>query len=272
VKRPQRKPFAKKSLGQNFLSDPNYIQKIIASVDPRVSDTIVEIGPGRGALTEELVASQAGVIAIELDRDLSALLSERFAKHDNFRLIEGDILEIDLRALPVDQSGHHHRPSDSMKLVANLPYYISTAVLQKLAANRQCFGSVVLMFQREVVRRITAAPGNSERGYLTVIAESAFQIETLFDVPPSAFRPIPKVWSSVVRLTPKPPSATDHESFSALVSRSFAHKRKTLANNLRGFYPKSDEALGRACIDPQRRAESLNLEEWLTLLRAIDHS
>lgn len=257
-----RQPFAKKSLGQNFLIDHNYIDKILRAVDPREGDAIVEIGPGRGAITERLVDSGANVLAIELDRELVPLLRERFADNENFSVTEGDATEVDIAEL-VSDTPH------SIKLVANLPYYISTAILQRLAEQKYIFSSLVLMFQKEVVDRITAQPGNSDRGYLTVLVESSFIVEKLFDVPPSAFRPVPKVTSSVARLIPKANSISDPDKFRDLVSKSFLQKRKNIHNNLKGDFPNAADALTKANIDPTRRAESMSLDEWERLFFAI---
>jgi 16S rRNA (adenine1518-N6/adenine1519-N6)-dimethyltransferase len=265
VREPSGKlPIAKKSLGQNFLTDPNYIRKIIGAVAPSATDTIVEIGPGRGALTGELVGSGAYVVAIELDSKLGPLLVERFGSK-RFQLIEADVLKFDFRSL-MDFGG------TKTKLVANLPYYISTAILQRLAEHRDLLSEMVLMFQKEVVDRITAPPGKSERGFLTVIVEAAFGIEKLFDVPPTAFLPRPKVRSSVVRLMPKAKSEYDDESFVKLVSAAFAQKRKTLLNNLKRTFPDAGRVIERAGVDPDRRAETLTPEEWVELHRALVQS
>ena len=261
--RSRPKPFAKKSLGQNFLTDANYVNKIINAVSPTVGDVVIEIGPGRGALTEQLVNSGASVVAIELDRDLVRILGEQFKNNFNLRVLEADALEVNFTSL-------FGVESKLRKLVANLPYYISTAILQRLAEQRDVFSELVLMFQKEVVDRITARPGNSERGFLTVIVEASFEVEKLFDVPPSAFSPRPKVSSAVVRLIPKSKSEIDETNFRALVSSSFAQKRKTIANNLRSHYPEYQTALLEAGIEPQRRAETLSLEEWFRLAKAID--
>lgn len=259
-KPPEYLPRAKKSLGQNFLADPDYISKIIAAVHPSADDTVIEIGPGRGALTERLVDSGSRVIAIELDRELIDPLRRKFGGGGRFEVIERDALTVAFGEL-LDEFG-------AAKLVANLPYYISTAILQHLAGQRDRFSSLILMFQREVVDRITAQPGSSGRGFLTVIAEAAFQIEKLFDVPPDAFRPVPKVWSSVVRLTPKAGPGLD-KALRDLVSAGFAQKRKTIANNLKQITPEPGRLLAAAGIEPIRRAESLTLDEWIELGRAM---
>lgn len=258
-----RKPvFAKKSFGQNFLVDQNYIDKIISALNPRIGDTIIEIGAGRGALTENLIESGANVIAIELERDMTAVLHERFARRENFKLVEADALKTDFSALVAQ------RPAPGAKLVANLPYYISTAILQKLIEQKDCFSEMVLMFQREVVRRITAKIGNSERGFLTVLVEASLQSERLFDVPPNAFRPAPKVWSSVVRLITKNVNEINIEAgdlFREIVSAGFAQRRKTIFNNLKNNFGDAEKVLSDCLIDSNRRAETLTLAEWKCL-------
>ncbi len=259
------KPFAKKSLGQNFLVDSNYIKKIIAALDIQPGETIVEIGPGQGALTEQLIKRAERLIALELDRDLVWLLKEKFSKYGNFTILETDALEFDFRSLLyADPKSKIQNPK--LKLVANLPYYISTAILQKLIEQRNLFASMVLMFQKEVVDRITAQPGNSERGFLTVLAEAFFNIERLFDVPPAAFRPQPKVWSSVVRITPKKTHVSNESDFRELVSSAFFQKRKTILNNLKNKYPNAAEMLAAADVDPRLRPEALTLDQWLRLV------
>lgn len=268
-----KKPFAKKSFGQNFLIDQNYIAKIISALNPKSNETIIEIGAGRGALTEKLVESGADVLAIELDKDLIPLLQKEFAGNDNFQLIEEDALKINFTELTKTKD---KRPKT--KLVANLPYYISTAILQKLAGQREAFSELILMFQREVVERITAEPGNKERGFLTVLVEAFFHAEKLFDVAPTAFRPVPKVWSSVVRLTSKKETDVvlqNENLFLEIVSAGFRQKRKTILNNLKNA-PESlykldknkenlAQILGNLDIEPQRRGETLTLKEWIKL-------
>ena len=156
-----------------------------------------------------------------------------------------------------------------VKLVGNLPYNISTPILQRLMDQRALFSRMVLMFQREVVERITAVPGGKERGFLSVLVENAFDTEYLFDVPPEAFQPVPKVWSAVVRLTPKLSSTPDHSVFRQVVSASFAQKRKTLLNNLKVRYEDAATILETSDIDGRRRAETLTLDEWIRLTNVI---
>ena len=245
---------AKKSLGQNFLQDESVIQRIVDALDLTADDTVIEIGPGRGALTEKLIERAGKVIAIEFDRDMVAFLSDRFG--DELQIVPGDVLDIDLRDLT---SGKE------TKLLGNLPYNISTPILQRLIDHRDLFSTLVLMFQREVVDRINAKPGTSDRGYLSVLVEAAFEVERLFDVPPAAFQPVPKVWSALVRLTPKESLITDSGAFRRLLSIAFAQKRKTIFNNLRSHVIDAAASLATAGIDTTRRAETLTLDEWLQL-------
>jgi 16S rRNA (adenine1518-N6/adenine1519-N6)-dimethyltransferase len=269
------KPFAKKSFGQNFLVDKNYIDKIVSALDPQAGDVVIEIGAGRGALTEKLVESGAAVIAVELDRDLIPLLNEKFAGNENFSLVEQDALKINFTEL-IQKSKTADRETKT-KLVANLPYYISTAILQKLIEQRANFSEMVLMFQREVVERITAATGNKERGFLTVLVEAYLKAEKLFDVPPAAFRPAPKVWSAVVRLTPRETVEIENEKlFRELASAGFAQRRKTILNNLKNAPADLKEKTGDAekllescAVDSKRRAETLTTEEWKRILKFL---
>ncbi len=267
---------AKKSFGQNFLFDENYIEQIIAELNPQPGETIIEIGAGRGALTKHLVASGANILALELDRDLVPILSREFSAKKNLKIIQADALQTDFRLILSESEIQNPKA----KIVANLPYNISTAILQKLFEQRECFSELILMLQREVVERMTALAGNSERGYLSILTEAYTDAEKLFDVPPKAFRPIPKVWSSVVRLEIKESSlitkmARDEKLFWEIVSLGFAQKRKTILNNLKNAAPELlaiitqrrtiGEWLESTGIDQSRRAETLTLDEWQRL-------
>jgi 16S rRNA (adenine1518-N6/adenine1519-N6)-dimethyltransferase len=258
-------PFAKKSFGQNFLTDQNFISKIVAAADLGSNDVMVEIGPGRGALTEHLVEAGGEVIAVELDRDLAPVLRDKFAKNENFHLVEADAVELNFAEVLTE----YEKP---VKLIANLPYNVSTAILQSLAGQKALFSQMVLMFQHEVAERITAAPSTSERGFLTVLVEANFEVERLFDVPPMAFRPAPKIWSSVVRLRPKFVEIGDENLFRKLVSIGFAQRRKTILNNLKNQFPDAQRLLEKSNIDPTRRAETLTLDEWVRLAGAYSES
>jgi 16S rRNA (adenine1518-N6/adenine1519-N6)-dimethyltransferase len=266
-------PRAKKSLGQNFLVDESYARRIVGALAPREGETVVEIGPGRGALTGPLLESGARVVAVEFDRHLAALLRERFGGREKFALVEADALGVDFcRAV---------EPAETARVVANLPYNISTAILQRLGAQRRCVPELVLMLQREVVERIAAPPGSHERGYLTVLVEAFFESEALFDVPPGAFRPVPKVWSTVACLRARggEDADFDDELFPRVVGAGFAQKRKTIFNNLRSapedLRALADGAGGAAAllesagIDPRARAEALTLAEWRALAGAL---
>jgi len=250
-----RKPPAKKRFGQNFLIDLSFIDRIVSALKIESGDNVIEIGPGRGAITQRLLDSGANVAAIEIDRDLHTVLEKQFHSDRRFELIKGDVLDTDLENIFA---------KETIKAVGNLPYNISTPILSRLIASRGHFSKLVLMFQREVVDRLVAEPGTSDRGYMTVIAQSSFEIEKLFDLPPAAFFPAPKVWSSVVSVLPKPANIGDTVEFKTLVSNGFAQKRKTLANNLKGNYGGVElERLGDR-IDLSRRAETLTLAEWAT--------
>ena len=269
-----KKPRAKKSLGQNFLIDQNYVEKIITSLKPQNDETIVEIGAGRGALTKYIVGKVDKVFAIELDRNLIPILQEEFSSYKNIILIEKDALEINFQNLLALQSVPH-----KTKLVANLPYYISTAILQHLIQYRSSFSELVVMLQREVVSRITAQAGNKERGFLTVLIEAYFETEKLFDVSPNAFFPKPKIWSSVIRLKPRKFENVNEEFFREIVSLGFRQKRKTILNNLKNaegdllsvFEEKGGigKVLEKAGIAQKRRAETISLEEWKSLVETL---
>jgi 16S rRNA (adenine1518-N6/adenine1519-N6)-dimethyltransferase len=266
---------SKRRFGQNFLVDRGVVQRIIAAVDPRSDQTIIEIGSGRGALTSLLVQKAGRVIAIEFDRNLVPQLRDQFSGAMNLKLIEADALTLDFcEAI---------QPAQQARVVANLPYNIATAILQRLIEQRLCLSDMTLMLQREVVDRIMAEPGSSERGYLSVFVEAYCETEKLFDVPPQAFRPAPKVWSTVVRLRPRPRIAADVKDEALLwrvVSAGFAHPRKTILNNLREAPESIQEllkarggasiALCDAGIPPLRRAETFALEEWALLVNAME--
>lgn len=268
---------AKKSLGQHFLVDARVAARIVQEFAPAADETIIEIGPGRGALTALLVERAGRIVAIEFDRDLIPLLEKRFGARGHFTLIAGDALAVDFCAVA--------RPAAHARVVANLPYNIATAILQRLIAARACVPEMVLMLQREVVERMTAPPAAPERGFLSVLIEAYCAAEPLFDVAPGAFRPAPRVWSTVVRLRTRADNAADVRDevlFWQLVGAGFAQRRKTMLNNLRHapetLRPRIEQhggansLLTSAGIDPQRRAETLTLAEWGRLARALEAS
>ncbi|HLL71089.1 MAG TPA: 16S rRNA (adenine(1518)-N(6)/adenine(1519)-N(6))-dimethyltransferase RsmA [Pyrinomonadaceae bacterium] len=266
---------AKKSLGQNFLVDEGVAARIVRELAPRAGETVVEIGAGRGALTARLIGEVGRLVAIEFDRELVPVLRDKFGGRETFTLVEADALAFDYCA--------GIAPAHAARVVANLPYNISTAILQRLFDARRCLSEMVLMLQREVVERITAAPGASERGYLSVLTEAYCEAQPLFDVAPEAFRPVPKVWSTVVRLVVRESAAaevSDEALLWQVVGAGFAQRRKTIFNNLRHTTPslaRRIEAAGdaralleRAGVEPQRRAETLTLAEWVALARTLE--
>ena len=267
-------PYPSKRLGQHFLRDRSTIHRIVDALAPKPEETIVEIGPGTGALTSVLVERAGRVIAVEFDSKLVPVLSERFAGLENFKLVMADALTTDFCAEIL--------PARTARLVANLPYNISTAILQHLIRQRACLDEMVLMLQKEVVERVLAPAGTSDRGYISVLVEAYCETEKLFDVAPGAFRPPPKVWSSVMRLKFRPQinaEITDDGLLWEVVSAGFALKRKTILNNLRHASGRLQEMLKRnggasivlckANVELQRRAETLTLEEWGKIVQAI---
>ena len=268
-------PYPSKRLGQHFLRDQRTIHRIIEALAPKPDETIVEIGPGTGALTSVLVERAGRLIAVEFDNKLTPLLTERFGSFNNFKLLMADALTLDFCAEIL--------PARSARLVANLPYNISTAILQRLIAQRACFEEMVLMLQREVVERLLAPAGTTDRGFISVLVEAYCEAEKLFDVVPGAFRPPPKVWSSVMRLRFRPRINTEVADEGLLwetVSAGFAQKRKTILNNLRNASGRLQETLKRnggasivlckAQVELQRRAETLTVEEWGRIVRAME--
>ena len=266
-------PKPQKRFGQHFLRDKRTIQRIIDALAPQPDETIIEIGPGAGALTTQLLERAGRVVAIEFDNKLAPLLTEQFATFPNFKLVMADALATDFCA--------EIAPATEARLVANLPYNISTAILQRLIEQRACIREMVVMLQREVVERMMAPAGSSDRGYLSVLIEAYCETEKLFDVGPGAFRPPPKVWSSVVRLTPKRQIAFPREDlFWELVGRGFSQKRKTIFNNLRSATGELAEVLKKnggasivlckAGVELKRRAETLTIDDWTSIMRAME--
>lgn len=267
--------YPSRRFGQNFLTDQRIIHRIVAALEPRADETILEIGPGRGALTAPLLEKAGSLVAIEFDRNLIPLLTERFSAKRNFKLEQSDALVTDVCDVI--------RPATEARVVANLPYNIATAILQRLIEQRHCLSEMLLMLQKEVVERITAQPGSGERGYLSVFVQAYCETEKLFDVAPSSFRPAPKIWSSVLRLRLRPRLAAevrDEKLLWQVVSAGFAQRRKTILNNLRNAPAPLQEivkshggasiVLCQAEVDLQRRAETLTLAEWARISQAME--
>jgi len=267
---------AKKSLGQNFLIDKTVARRIVQFVSPLVTDLILEIGPGRGALTRPLVQSAGRVYAIEIDHHLAEELRSSI-KSENLVVIEQDALTTDWSALISDSLATSG--CNRARVVANLPYYISTAILERLLAIRGAndgarLYDLTLMLQREVVDRITSGPGSRDYGYLSLFVQYHAEVSRLFEVAREAFAPVPKVESAVVhcRLRPSPAvQVADEADFFFLVQAAFAHRRKTILNNLKAWKPAGrfqgdvDAGLRRAGIAPQRRAETISMQEFARL-------
>ena len=243
----------RKRFGQHFLTDQGIIEQIIHWVHPKKTDLLIEIGPGRGALTEPLLQQGFALSLIELDRDLVTYWQQH-RRQSQLSLWAGDVLNFNWNDL-----------SPPYRLIGNLPYNISTPLLFMLLNTTNPFEDAHFMLQKEVVDRMTAQPGHSEYGRLSVILQYAWMMEKLGNVPPEAFMPPPKVQSSVVRIIPKKKmthEAHDYNHFNQLVQQAFTHKRKILRSNL----PHIPQALFKKLnIDTNRRAETLSVEEFVRL-------
>ena len=261
----------KKGLGQNFLTDRNIISRIVESAGVSAGDHVLEIGPGRGALTQAISLAGAQVLALEIDRQLVPLLEREFAGHGNVEIIRADILDADLRDIL------HSRYRGKWKVAANLPYNISSQVLLKFLDYRALFSRLVLMFQREVGERLIADHGCKEYGILTLFCRLHFDIHREFIVKPGSFFPVPKVDSVVLRFVPLPAPRVDVGDelfFRGVVRAAFSQRRKTLWNCLRTAALAPDEktlqeVLGRCGIDARRRGETLSLDEFAALSREL---
>ncbi|HEV7717095.1 MAG TPA: 16S rRNA (adenine(1518)-N(6)/adenine(1519)-N(6))-dimethyltransferase RsmA [Steroidobacteraceae bacterium] len=284
---------ARKRFGQHFLHDPNVLDRIVHAVSPLAGDHIVEIGPGRGALTHALLTAKSrgwldrngaqptgsegadatdpvrtaggGTLdAVEIDRDLVPRLREEFAKQPDFTVHEADALDFDFAALARERNGR-------LRVVGNLPYNISTPLLFHLLKNAPVVQDMHVMLQREVVDRMVAVPGNGDYGRLTIMLAPWVKAESLFDVGPGAFKPPPKVWSAVVRLTVRrEPAFTVSPNFAAVVSSAFSHRRKTLRNALKGLV--TAEQIEACAVDPGARPETLPPEAFNRLAQAVDET
>jgi len=273
--RPPRKP----KLGQHFLADHSAAGKIVEALGDVSQGTVLEVGPGRGIITSLLAPRTRRVIAIELDRVLAAQLRMKFALRPNVEIIEGDILAIDFSTLFGPKPGST-RPGidfkpEPVRVVGNLPYYITSDILLRLFAHRQYFETIVIMLQREVAERLAAAPGTSDYGLLSATAQLYARVDSLFTLPPGAFSPPPKVHSTVVRLTLAPRIESlrvPEEEFIKFLKLSFGQKRKTLWNNLKSQYAPDvlRSALEKTAVKPTVRAEALSLEKSAALFRALN--
>jgi len=248
---------ARKRFGQHFLVDASVLDRIVDAIDPQPGQPLVEIGPGRGALTAPLLERCRALTVIELDRDLAA----RLRRTPGLQVIEADVLDVDFAALPAAAAGQ------KLRVVGNLPYNISTPILFHLLEASQAIEDQHFMLQKEVVDRIAAKPGNKDYGRLTVMLQWRYRIETLLDVAPEAFEPPPRVDSAVLRMTPLPMREdVDPALLRELVTVGFSQRRKLLRHTV-GRWLDSHEA--NQPFDVQRRAEEVPVDEWIALAVAL---
>jgi 16S rRNA (adenine1518-N6/adenine1519-N6)-dimethyltransferase len=271
----------KAKLGQNFLADRGAAARIVAALGDISRALVVEIGPGKGALTADLAERAGRLIAIELDHLLAAELRYRFARFANVEILEGDVLRIDFRTVLNRTIGplNDLRPERPARahVVGNLPYYITSDILLRLFEFHDQFDVIVIMVQREVAERIAAAPGSRDYGLLSATAQLYTKVETLFTLPPGAFAPPPKVHSTVLRLTVAPRFAelgVEPKAFIQFLKTAFAMKRKTLLNNLRKSYPEEQirRVLKENGIRADVRAEALPLEKAAGVFKQLANS
>ena len=265
----------KKSFGQNFLTDTNILQKIVdtAEIDDQVN--VIEIGPGIGALTEFLAERAAQVMAFEIDHRLVPILADTLRDFDNVTVVNEDILKVDL----AQHIQNFKNPDLPIKVVANLPYYITTPILMHLIESGIPFSEFVVMMQKEVADRISAKPNTKAYGSLSIAVQYYMTAKVAFIVPRTVFVPAPNVDSAILKMVrrPEPAVAVEDEKFFFKVSKaSFTHRRKTLWNNLTGYFGKTEEvkdkltrALDQAGLSPSVRGEALSLEEFASLADAL---
>jgi 16S rRNA (adenine1518-N6/adenine1519-N6)-dimethyltransferase len=266
----------KKSLGQNFLIEPNILSRIVDHADVTDKTGVIEIGPGIGALTEQLARRAKKVVAFEIDQRLLPILNETLAPYPNVSIIHQDVLEADLMGAVKE----HFSDCEEIMVVANLPYYVTTPIIMKLLEDQLPLKGIVVMLQKEVADRISAKPSTKEYGSLSIAVQYYTDAKTVMTVPKTVFVPQPNVDSAIIRLLvrDKPIVELENESFFfQIVRASFAQRRKTLLNNLVHFLPNGkelkpviEETLSQVNIDGKRRGESLSIEEFAKLSDALD--
>ena len=251
---------ARKRFGQNFLHDARVIDRIVRAIHPKAGEHLIEIGPGLGALTLPLLQAAGRLEVVELDRDLIPKLEQQCAGQGELIIHSADALKFDFCALAA---------GGRLRLAGNLPYNISTPLIFHLLEQAHCIDDMHFMLQKEVVERLAAKPDTSDYGRLSVMVQYRCKVEQLFIVPPGAFTPAPKVDSAIVRLEPhaEPPVDVDAAVLEKLVAQAFSQRRKTLRNTLKGLL--DAETIEAAGIDPQRRAETLSLQEFAALARCV---
>jgi len=273
-----RRPKQKPKLGQHFLVSDNAAMRMADALGDVSQSTVLEIGPGRGVITSLLAKRARRLIAVEIDRVLAAQLRLKFGMTHNVEVIEADILSIDFDSLfgpkpGLGRPGIELKPNP-VRVVGNLPYFITSDILLRLFDFAKYFDTIVIMVQREVADRVAAPPGGSDYGLLSATAQLYARVEKLFTLPPEAFEPAPKVHSTVLRLNLAPQIeklGVAGDGFIGFLKLSFAHKRKTLWNNLKSRYDEAElrRAMTQARINPSARAETLSLKQSATLFRAL---
>lgn len=261
---------AKKGYGQNFLTDPSILQRIVEAANINRNDNVIEIGPGLGALTQQLATKAGSVLAIEIDQDLIPVLDNLFHEESRVKIMQGDVMKLDLGKLITDQFDDPNRP---VKVVANLPYYITTPILMKLLNASVTWDCICVMMQKEVAERVTAHPDTKEYGALTLAVTARMDAKIAFGVSKRYFMPSPKVDSAIVLLTPRTvpisPQPADMDKMFTVIRGCFAHRRKNLRNNLRALIGKDSVKIDAAAkaIEPlginlQQRPGELSLSQY----------
>lgn len=259
-----------KSLGQNFLIDGNIVRKIVSESNITKEDYVLEIGPGMGTLTEELALNAKKVVGIELDRSLLPILDETLEKYDNVEIIYGDVLEVDLKE--IIRNKFNNGPA---KVVANLPYYVTTPIIGKLIEEDLNLESITVMVQKEVADRMVSGPGSKVYGSLSLFINFYCEPEILLRVPKTVFMPQPKIDSAVIKLNLKKELPDiDRDKFFKVVKAGFSKRRKTILNSLStyGFQIEKEDiklALEKVNIPPQERAENLSVEDFIKISKAL---
>lgn len=264
-----------KSLGQNFITDKNIIERIVEGADIGADDLVIEIGPGIGVLTAEAAKACARVVAIEIDKKLIPILSETLQEYDNIKVINQDILKTDLNEI-IDAERDAGSFTGKVKIIGNLPYYITTPIIMGILEKGVAADSITIMMQKEVADRIKAKPGGKIYGAISVAVQYYCTVEQVASVPKEVFIPRPKVDSAVLRLCireKRPVELIDERIFFACIKAGFGQRRKTLLNSLTGVSGLSRDdiksVLGQADIDPVRRAETLSIEEFAAIANEV---
>lgn len=249
----------KKNLGQHFLNDKNIINKIIAAIKPKITDSFLEIGPGEGALTTPLLDQIKDIILIEKDKDLIPLLQSRYSESNNVQIINSDILKCNLSDYLFDKT----------RIIGNLPYNISTEIIFKLLSIASNITDIHLMLQKEVVDRMVATPGSKIYGRLSVMTQVYFKIVKLFDISPNVFIPKPKVQSSYIKMVPKisPFDNNNEQKFKELVTIMFTARRKMIKTSLKDYF--DENAFKKLSINPSHRPEVLSVEDFLRISKYV---